>query len=69
MAFEQKRNDAQETILRAQQEWQEYEEMGQQEEANKKNVRAMSQGEQGKRVVVEGLIRIGTDAAISARMI
>ncbi|XP_027169594.1 uncharacterized protein LOC113769335 [Coffea eugenioides] len=69
VVFEQKMSDAHEIMLRAQQEWQEYDEVGQQEETNKQNARAMCQEEQGKVPLVEGVIRINTDAAISASMI
>ncbi|XP_027099102.2 uncharacterized protein [Coffea arabica] len=69
MVFEQQRSGANDIVQRAQQEWLEYEDVRQQEEAIKQNEGAGSQMEQVIVPRAEGVIRISTDAALNARMI
>ncbi|XP_027100417.1 uncharacterized protein LOC113751926 [Coffea eugenioides] len=69
VAFEQKRKEAKEICLKAQQEWQEYEEVRQQEEGYKKTAGDTGKPKPGKEPVLDGVIRISTDAALNARTI
>ncbi|XP_027075749.2 uncharacterized protein [Coffea arabica] len=69
VVFEQQRGEARDIVLRAQQEWLEYEEVLQQEGATKQKGMAANQKEQVKVPSVEGIIRFSTDAALNARMI
>ena len=54
--FEQQRSEAQDIVLRAHQEWLEYEEARQQEGVKKANKRAVRQEEQVKVLAVGGVI-------------
>ncbi|XP_027118308.1 uncharacterized protein [Coffea arabica] len=69
VAFEQKRKEAKEIGLKAQQEWQEYEDVRKQEEGYKKTAGGKGKFKPGKEPVLDGVIRINTDAALNARMI